>query len=101
MVIKETNSEGMKIVLTPVGSIDTISSPELQSAILKGFQKTDNLVLDFSEVTYISSAGLRALLIGQKTASSKGGSLVIRNVAEAVMKVFKMVNFDKALQIEE
>ena len=49
---------------------DTNTSPQLQSAILDAFQRSSHIVLDFEKVPYISSAGLRALLIGQKTANS-------------------------------
>ena len=68
--------------------------------ILQAFQKGSKLVLDFSEVEYVSSAGLRALLIGQKTANSKGGSMTLVNVADAVLQVFKMSGFSGILHIE-
>ena len=48
----------------------------------------------------MSSAGLRAILLGQKTAVSKGGSLKLIHVQEAVMSVFRITGFDKLLTIE-
>ena len=51
-------------------------------------------------VPYISSAGLRALLIGQKTAASKGGSMKLTNVSDVVMNIFEMSGFSKILKIE-
>ena len=62
------------------GRVDTNTSPQLQQAILNAFQKQKDVVVDFLNVPYISSAGLRALLIGQKTAASKGGSMKLTNV---------------------
>ena len=47
------------------GRVDTNTSPQLQQAILSAFQKSKDIVVDFLNVPYISSAGLRALLIGQ------------------------------------
>ena len=99
MNISETRS-GDVIQIKIDGRVDTTSSPQLQNAILQAFQKGSKLVLDFSEVECVSSAGLRALLIGQKTANSKGGSMTLGNVADAVLQVFKMSGFSGILHIE-
>ena len=98
MTIEEIKGES-SIQLSVDGQIDTITSPELQQKILTAFQKTKNVVLDLGHVAYMSSAGLRALLIGQKTATSKGGSLKVVNVQPAVMQVFNMSGFSKVLTI--
>lgn len=82
------------------GRVDTNTSPQLQTAILGAFQKKKDVVVDFLNVPYISSAGLRALLIGQKTAASKGGSMKLTNVADAVMNILDMSGFSKILKIE-
>lgn len=82
------------------GRVDTNTSPQFQQAILNAFQKDSNIVIDFVNVQYVSSAGLRALLIGQKTAASKGGSMKLTNVCEAVMEVITMSGFDSILTIE-
>ena len=99
MNISETRS-GDVIQIKIDGRVDTTTSPQLQNAILQAFPKGSKLVLDFSEVEYVSSAGLRALLIGQKTANSKGGSMTLVNVADAVLQVFKMSGFSGILHIE-
>ena len=83
------------------GRVDVTTSPQLQSRILAIFQKKNNLVLDFLNVEYVSSAALRALLIGQKTAVSKGGSMKLVNVGDTVMKVFEMSGFSKILNVEK
>lgn len=82
------------------GRVDTNTSPQLQQAILNSFQKNKNIVVDFLNVAYISSAGLRALLIGQKTATSKGGSMKLTNVNNTVKSVLDMSGFSKILTIE-
>lgn len=81
------------------GRVDTNTSPQLQQAILNAFQKKKDVVVDFLNVPYISSAGLRALLIGQKTAASKGGSMKLTNVSEVVMNILEMSGFSKILTI--
>lgn len=82
------------------GKIDTATSPQLQQAILSAFQKKKDVVVDFLNVSLISSAGLRALLIGQKTAESKGGSMKLTNVNETVWDVLEMTGFHKILTVE-
>lgn len=82
------------------GRIDTNTSPQFQQAILNTFQKDSNVVIDFLNVPYISSAGLRALLIGQKTATSKGGTMKLTNVGENVKDVLAMSGFDTILTLE-
>jgi len=98
VTIEEIKGE-TSIQLSVDGQVDTITSPELQQKILTTFQKTKNVVLDLGHVGYMSSAGLRALLIGQKTATSKGGTLKVVNVQPAVMQVFNMSGFSKVLTI--
>lgn len=95
----ETNC-GDYIRLIVEGRVDVMTSPQLQNRILGCFQKSSHLVLDFLNVEYISSAGLRALLIGQKTASSKKGSMKIVNVSESVMHVLELSGFKRILTIE-
>ena len=75
------------------GRVDTNTSPQLQSAILNAFQRSSRLVLDFAKVPYISSAGLRALLIGQKTANSKRAVMELIHVSPTVMTILQSVGF--------
>ena len=99
MTIEEVKM-GDRIQLNIQGKVDTMTAPELHSAILKAFQKSSNVIANFSEVRYVSSAGLRALLIGMKTAKSKGGSFVLTNVSDDVKDVFKVTGFANILTIE-
>lgn len=99
MNIIETKSED-KIQLTVEGRVDVNSSAQLQAAILKGFQTRNKLVVDFSGSDYISSAGLRALLIGQKTAASKGGSMVIVNMCDSMLNVLRTTGMQNILNVE-
>lgn len=99
MQIKEVKQSD-KIILELSGRIDAAASPQLQQAILLSFQKMKHIVLDFENVQYIASAGLRALMLGQKTAMSKGGSMKLVHVCELVMEVFEMTGFSDMLTIE-
>ena len=98
MFITEILSEG-SLQLNIEGKIDSVTSKEFQDAVLKSFQKSNNIIINMEEVPYISSAALRALTLGQKTAESKGGKLTIINVQPAVMDVLRTTGFDKLLTI--
>ncbi len=100
MKISETRTEG-RMELLVEGRVDTTTSPQLQTALLQAFQKGSHVTLDFKGVDYISSSGLRALLIGQKTALSKGGTMRLIHVTDSVMKVFVMTGFSKMLDIQQ
>lgn len=94
------NREDDKIVLSVSGRVDTNTSPQLQDKILKAFQKVSHVILDFADCEYVSSAGLRALLIGQKTATSKKGSMKLINVPGILMTVLETTGFTNILTIE-
>lgn len=87
-------------VLFVEGRVDSNSSGELQEKIADVLQNAQELILDFQEVAYISSAGLRVLLIGHKTASSKNAKMSLRNVSELVMQVLETVGFAKILSFQ-
>lgn len=91
---------GEETILAVEGRVDSINSKELESAIISAFQSTPNLVLDFEKVTYIASAGLRALLLGHKTAVSKSGVMRLVHVGEDVMDVLRMTGFHATFHIE-
>lgn len=82
-----------------VGRLDTITAPALEKAINESIANIENLILDFADVEYISSAGLRVLLGAQKK-MQKIGSMKVINVCESVMEVFEMTGFADILVIE-
>jgi anti-sigma B factor antagonist len=90
---------GNAVTLQVEGRVDTNTSPELQKAILESFQGAAKLTLDLEKVVYISSAGLRALLLGQKTAASKGAAMELIHVAPTVKTVLDSVGFSKILTL--
>jgi len=86
-------------VVTPVGSIDALTAEEV-TAILAGqtSQGKKNLVLDFSKVEFMSSAGLRAILAALKDCRSMGGDLRIAATQPGVEKVLKLSGFTTILK---
>ena len=89
----------METTIQLVGRIDTTTAPALDNTINEVVSSTKNLVLNFKDVEYISSAGLRVLLGAQKK-MKQIGSMKVTNVCEAVMDVFEMTGFADILVIE-
>ena len=83
------------------GQLDTLSSPDLEKEITNILEgNAQNVVLDGGKLTYISSAGLRLLLILQKKMGQKGGTFVLRNIQDSIMEIFKITGFSSFLTIE-
>ena len=83
------------------GKLDSFSSPKLQDKLLPAIENAKKVKLDFTNVEYISSAGLRVLLLGEKTARAKNKIMYIFNVSEKVMNIFIMTGFADMLYIEK
>ncbi len=100
MEVTKTNKEG-KVIYHIKGRIDTQTSPDLQAVLDEGFEKGEaNLILDFKEVEYMSSAGLRTVLYAQKKVNALNeASMILINVQPVVMEVFEMTGFTDFLKI--
>ncbi|MCL2064818.1 MAG: STAS domain-containing protein [Candidatus Cloacimonetes bacterium] len=79
------------------GRLDLLSAPKLQDILIPTIDGTQSIVLDLKQLTYISSAGLRVILIAQKTASSLNVALNVNNVSDEVMEIFEMTGFSDFL----
>ena len=86
-------------VLKLEGRLDTATAPELEKCIEESLDQINELVFDFTDLEYISSAGLRVILKAQKIMNGKGGMKVI-NVNESIMDVFEITGFADFLTIE-
>ena len=89
------------VVITIEGRLDTVTSSEFEKTLfpylaLKGIE----LVLDCNSMEYISSAGLRIVLVIYKTLTANGGTFIIRNLNKEVRSVFDMTGFSRILTIE-
>ena len=81
------------------GRLDTVTSAELNASLEEeGYEDVD-IDFDFTNIEYISSAGLRLVLALQKQAQETGHTLVIRNINKVVAEVFRVAGFNKALTI--
>jgi anti-sigma B factor antagonist len=93
------SKENTKLTLTVSGRLDTTTSPKLEAELNAEIAGITELVFDFKDLDYISSAGLRILLTAQKT-MAKQGAMKIIHVNETVMEVFEITGFADILTIE-
>ncbi len=97
-IVKNYNKKELTLAIE--GRIDTITSQELDEEINVELANFDSLIMDFSDLEYISSAGLRVLIATQKKLKADNIPFIIRNVNDTVGEIFRMSGFDKILKIE-
>jgi len=96
-IIKMLEEKKLTIALT--GRLDTTTAPQLETELKQNISGVEELVLDFSGLEYLSSAGLRVLLSAQKV-MNRQGHMVVRNVNEIIMEIFEVTGFVDVLTIE-
>ena len=97
-ITKNLNGASLEIALE--GRLDTVTAPELEDVVKHELDGVNALVMDFSKLDYISSAGLRVLLSAHKIMAGKGGAMKVTNVNEIVREVFEVTGFEDILTIE-
>ena len=90
--------EPERTILALEGRLDTVTAPALQKSIDELPAGTADLTLDFSDLEYISSAGLRVLLSAHKRMAKKGG-MRVANVSPAILEIFEVTGFSDILTI--
>ena len=98
MDIKKKKQSGT-LTVTVSGRIDTVTAPQFQDGVKPDLEWVSNLVIDFADVKYISSAGLRVLLSLQKI-MNKQGTMKLINVNSTINDVFEVTGFSDILTIE-
>ena len=77
------------------GRLDTNTAPELGNALTKVLDKgTENILVDFAELSYISSSGLRVFLVAAKTLDTKGKKLNFCAMKDFIKEIFELAGFD-------
>lgn len=99
MIIRVRENDNIKII-SPDGRIDSTTSQEFSNVMNDVVKSNCDTVLDFTDVLYISSSGLRVLLEGRKKLS-KDKSFKIINVNESVMEVLELTGFSTIFDIEK
>jgi anti-sigma B factor antagonist len=98
--ISEQREDGI-LVLRPVGRLNNDTSPDFQARLLAWVDSDDAVVIDFASVEYISSAGLRALMMASRRAHARGGRIAVAALSPLVNEVFTISRFDQVVQVFE
>lgn len=99
MNVKE-RKEGEKAIVSVSGRIDTATAPTLLEYLKTELVGVKELIFDFQEVEYVSSAGLRVILYAQKTMSAQG-SMKLINVSPDILEVLELTGFTEVLDIAQ
>ncbi len=97
MTIKKVK-DGDKLTVKIEGRVDTLTAPELDKELSGEYDGLKELVLDVSQVDYISSAGLRVFLMAQRT-MNKQGEMTVSGANQDVIDIFEATGFDDILTL--
>ena len=92
--------ENNATVIEIIGHLDTMTAPEYEkqmTEVMKGDSKI--FIADCTQLDYISSSGLRVLLMTLKNISNKGGKFILFGMQESIFEVFKICRFDNLFSI--
>lgn len=90
---------GDSLVISIEGKLNNSTAPQLEAELQEGLDGITNLTIDLADLVYVSSAGLRVLLLAQKKMNAKG-KMTVKNVCDEIMEVFEDTGFSSILTIE-
>ena len=94
------NEQSGNVTISFSGRFDTAAYPEASKAIEPYLDKADRLiVIDCSELEYISSSGLRTFITIRKASHAKGGKVQIKGMNNTIRSVFMMTGFLNLFEI--
>ena len=96
-ITKELNNKQLSLFIE--GELNTITAPEFEEVIKNELNNVDSLIIDLAKLSYLSSAGLRVLLVAQKIMVKRGG-MIVRHPNDEVMEIFSLTGFNNVLNIE-
>lgn len=91
---------GKELTITVDSQIDTVTAPDFENEINDEIGKFDSLILDFANLEYISSAGLRVLIATQKKLKPEGIPFKIINTPDTIKEILTVSGLDNILNIE-
>jgi len=98
----QARQEGSTFVVTLSGRLDAVTAPEFEQKIRDQINAgAAGIVIDFAALDYISSAGLRALLVMAKLLKEKNGQVCMANVTGNVRSVFEMSGFTSLFKMQD
>lgn len=91
--------DGDILILSPAGRIDNETSPAFQARLLAALIPGAAVLVDFSGVEYVSSAGLRALMMGSKQSKAANGRLAVAALGPVVKEIFEISRFSLVVPV--
>ena len=91
---------GATLTVKPVGELDSMSAPAFEAELNRHLPGANRLIVDFEQVTYISSAGLRVLLAVEQTLEDRNAEMKLIHVNEHIMEILELVGFLDVITVE-
>ena len=95
------DKKGSVLTVYPEGRLDTATSPVLEKELQQHLDGVKNIIIDFERVEYISSAGLRVLLVVEQLAEGRGGSLRLIHVNNNILEILGLVGFLEVVAVNK
>ena len=89
---------GTELTISLSGALDTENAPKLEEVMNESLTGVTSLIIDLKDLNYISSSGLRVLLMASKT-MNRQGTMVVKNPNKVVSEVFEFTGFNDILTI--
>lgn len=99
MRIETTNKDGVTVALLDAQSLETGNVAAFRAAITPVTDRNDQVVLDLSNVAFMDSTGLGAMLSCLRTLKAKNGALKLASLTPEVAQLFEMVLMDRVFEI--
>lgn len=92
---------GNVVVVVPVGRVDQAAAGALETTLAPLWARADitALMLDFTKVEYISSVGLRVLMIAARQMRGRNARIAVAGLQPVVAEIFAISRFDKVLEV--
>ncbi len=100
MLKLRTDISGEVITIVMEGILDSQTTPDLEKVLEANYPKVKEIYFDMKDLEYLTSAGLRAILMAKQVMMKKDGRMVVKNVPGDVMDIFNETGFAALLDIE-
>lgn len=94
-----TKVENNTLFIDLEGRLDTVTSQQLGELLPNEKRRNLDIDFNFEKLEYVSSAGLRILVLFKKEAQATNNKMVIRNINDVIREIFTVTGFDKILKI--
>ncbi len=95
-----TEREGGALIAKADGRVDGVNAREFHEALEAAISPDDKcMVLDFGGVSYISSAGLRVVLLVAKTLQKQRAKMAVCSLSPSIQEIFEISGFDKIIPV--